>query len=70
MQPQFERDDSAAGEATSLINEIAFPVEVMRSVAAVSRAADLVGHIYEETHNAIFPAVVDLIANIAYHYPE
>ncbi|MCY4427953.1 MAG: citryl-CoA lyase [Halieaceae bacterium] len=61
---------NVTGALGAALNEIEFPVEVMRSVAAVSRAAGLVGHIYEEMHNPIFPAVVDLIGNIEYRDPE
>ena len=48
------------------LNEVGFPVEVMRGVAAVGRAAGLLAHIYEEMQNPITPAVVDFINNIEY----
>ena len=58
------------GALGAILNEIDFPVEVMRSVAAVGRAAGLIGHIYEEMKNPIAPAVVDFINNIEYRDPE
>ena len=57
------------GALGAILNEIDFPVEVMRSVAAVGRAAGLIGHIYEEMNNPIAPAVVDFINNIEYRDP-
>ena len=57
------------GALGAILNEIDFPVEVMRSVAAGGRAAGLIGHIYEEMNNPIAPAVVDFINNIEYRDP-
>ena len=46
------------------------PVETMRAVAAVGRAAGLIGHIREEMENPIVPSVVEFINNIEYRDPD
>ncbi len=53
-----------------MLNEIGFPVDVMRSVAVIGRAAGLVAHICEEKQNPVVPAVVDFINGIEYVDPE
>ncbi len=57
---------NVTGALGAVLNEVAFPVEVMRAVAAVGRAAGLVGHIYEEMQNPISPAVWEFINSIEY----
>ncbi len=57
---------NVTGALGAVLNEVGFPVEVMRAVAAVGRAAGLIGHIYEEMQNPIGPAVVEFINNIEY----
>jgi citrate synthase len=57
---------NVTGALGAVLNEIGFPVEVMRAVAAVGRSAGLVGHIHEEMQNPIGPAIVDFINNIEY----
>ena len=37
----------------AVLTEISFPVEAMRGVAVVGRAAGLVGHIYEEKQDGL-----------------
>ncbi|PPR11767.1 MAG: Citrate synthase 1 [Alphaproteobacteria bacterium MarineAlpha11_Bin1] len=61
---------NVTGALGAVLNEVSFPVEVMRGVAAVSRAAGLIGHIYEEMGNPIAPSVVDFINNIEYRDPD
>jgi citrate synthase len=61
---------NVTGALGAVLNEIDFPVEVMRAVAAVGRAAGVIGHIYEEMQNPIVPAVVDFINNIEYRDPD
>lgn len=57
---------NVTGALGAVLNEVTFPVEVMRGVAAVSRAAGLIGHVFEEMKNPIAPAVVDFINSIEY----
>lgn len=57
---------NVTGALGAVLNEIGFPVEVMRSVAAVGRAAGLVAHVREEMTDPIAPAVVDFVNGIAY----
>ena len=61
---------NVTGALGAVLNEVGFPVEVMRAVAAVGRSAGLVGHIYEEMQNPIGPAIVDFINNIEYRDPD
>ncbi|MEX2453859.1 MAG: citryl-CoA lyase [Rhodospirillaceae bacterium] len=61
---------NVTGALGAVLNEIDFPVEVMRAIAAVGRAAGLIGHVYEEMQNPIAPAVVDFINNIEYRDPD
>ena len=61
---------NVTGALGAVLNEIGFPVEVMRAVAAVGRSAGLVGHIHEEMQNPIGPAIVDFINNIEYRDPD
>ena len=61
---------NVTGALGAVLNEVDFPVEVMRGVAAVSRAAGLIGHVYEEMENPIAPSVVDFINNIEYRDPD
>jgi len=79
VQMLGEEIDKAAGRHLTLnvtgalgavLNEIGFPVEVMRSVAVIGRAAGLVAHICEEKQNPVVPAVVDFINGIEYVDPE
>ncbi len=79
VQMLGEEIDKAAGRHLTLnvtgalgavLNEIGFPVDVMRSVAVIGRAAGLVAHIHEEKQNPIVPAVVDFINGIEYVDPE
>lgn len=61
---------NVTGALGAVLNEIDFPVAVMRSVAAVGRAAGLIAHVHEEMDNPIVPAVVDFINGIEYRDPE
>ena len=61
---------NVTGALGAVLNEVSFPVEVMRGVAAVSRAAGLIGHVDEEMENPIAPSVVDFINNIEYRDPD
>lgn len=79
VQMLGEEIDKAAGRHLTLnvtgalgavLNEIRFPVQVMRSVAVIGRAAGLVAHIHEEQRNPVVPAVVDFINGIEYVDPE
>ena len=79
VQVLGEEIDKAAGRHLTLnvtgalgavLNEIGFPVEVMRSVSVIGRAAGLVAHIYEEKRNPVVPAVVGFINDIDYVDPE
>lgn len=74
-----EEIDKAAGKHLTLnvtgamgavLCEVGFPVNVMRSVAAIGRAAGLVAHIHEEQQNPIVPGVVDYINGIDYEDPS
>ena len=75
VQMLGEEIDKAAGRHLTLnvtgalgavLNEIGFPVDVMRSVAVLGRAGGLVAHIHEEKENPVVPAVVDFINGIDY----
>src|SRR5690348_12704210 len=44
---------NATGAIAAVLGEIGFPQSVMRGVAVVSRAAGLVGHIYEEQREPV-----------------
>lgn len=61
---------NVTGALGAVLNEIDFPVEVMRACAAVGRAAGVIGHIYEEMQNPIVPAIVDFVNNIEYRDPD
>lgn len=70
-----QETDRAAGRsiivnATAVLGamlcEIGFPVEAMRAVAAVSRAAGLAAHAYEESHNPLVPAIFSAATGIDY----
>ena len=57
---------NVTGALGAVLCELDFPVGVMRSVAAIGRAAGLIAHIHEETQNPISPAIVDFVNNIEY----
>jgi citrate synthase len=61
---------NVTGALGAVLNEVDFPVETMRAVAAVGRAAGLIGHIREEMENPIVPSVVEFINNIEYRDPD
>lgn len=61
---------NVTGALGAVLNEIGFPVDVMRSVSVIGRAAGLVAHILEEKQNPVVPAVVDFINGIDYVDPE
>ena len=61
---------NVTGALGAVLNEVSFPVEVMRGVAAVSRSAGLIGHVFEEMENPIAPSVVDFINSIEYRAPD
>jgi citrate synthase len=61
---------NVTGALGAALNEIGFPVDVMRSVAVIGRAAGLVAHIHEEKNNPVVPAVVEFINGIDYVDPE
>ena len=57
---------NVTGALGAVLNEIGFPVDVMRAVSVIGRAAGLVAHILEEKQNPVVPAVVDFINGIDY----
>lgn len=58
---------NVTGAMAAVLGEIGFPVEAMRGVAVVARAAGLVGHIYEEKSNHLTRDIVDFVeTEIAY----
>lgn len=57
---------NVTGALGAVLHEIGFPVEVMRSVAAVGRCAGLVGHIHEEQESPISPALMAFGETIQY----
>lgn len=61
---------NVTGALGAVLNEVDFPVETMRAVAAVGRAAGVIGHIREEMENPIVPSVVEFINNIEYRDPD
>ncbi|NQU70741.1 MAG: citryl-CoA lyase [Rhodospirillales bacterium] len=61
---------NVTGALGAVLNEIGFPVEVMRAVSVVGRAAGLVAHIYEEKRNPIVPAVTAFVNSIEYLEPD
>ena len=61
---------NVTGALGAVLNELEFPVEVMRSVAAVGRAAGLIAHIREEMTEPVTPAVLDFINGIEYRDPD
>ena len=61
---------NVTGALGAVLNELEFPVEVMRSVAAVGRAAGLIAHIHEEMTDPVTPAVVDFVNGIEYRDPD
>ena len=61
---------NVTGALGAVLSEIAFPFEVMRSVAVISRAAGLVAHIYEEKKNPVVPAVSEFVYGIDYEDPD
>ena len=61
---------NVTGALGAVLNEIEFPVQVMRSVAVIGRAAGLVAHIHEEQQTPVVPAVVEFINGIEYVDPE
>ena len=61
---------NVTGALGAVLNELGFPVEVMRSVAAVGRAAGLIAHIHEEMTDPVTPAVIEFINGIEYRDPD
>lgn len=63
---------NVTGAMGALLLEIGFPVEVMRSVSVIGRAAGLVAHILEEkrTGNAVANSVIDHVNHIDYEDPS
>ena len=61
---------NVTGALGAVLNEIGFPVEVMRAVSVIGRAAGLVAHIYEEKQNPVVPAVVEYVNGFEYLDPE
>ncbi len=57
---------NATGALAALLHEIDFPVEAMRSVAAVGRCAGLAAHIQEERHSGIASTILDFSEAITY----
>lgn len=51
---------NVTGAMAAVLTEIGFPVEAMRGVAVVGRAAGLVGHIYEEKQNGLTRSLLDM----------
>jgi citrate synthase len=50
---------NVTGAMAAVLIEIGFPVEALRGVAVVGRAAGLVGHIYEEKRMGLSRALLD-----------
>ena len=62
---------NVTGAMAAVLGEIGFPVEVMRGVAVVARAAGLVGHICEEKHNHLTREILEFVdAGIAFEGRE
>ncbi len=61
---------NVTGALGAVLNELDFPVQAMRSVAAVGRSAGLIAHVCEEMTNPIVPDVVNFINSIEYRDPE
>lgn len=51
---------NVTGGMAAVLTEIGFPVEAMRGVAVVGRAAGLVGHIHEEKQNGLTRFLLDM----------
>ncbi len=62
---------NVTGAIAAVLSEIGFPVQAMRGVAVVARAAGLVAHICEEKENHLTKEVLDFVeGEIAYDRPE
>ena len=62
---------NVTGAIAAVLSEIGFPVEAMRGVAVVARAAGLVGHILEEKDNHLAREINDFVdREIAYEDPD
>ncbi|MEE8444940.1 MAG: citryl-CoA lyase [Alphaproteobacteria bacterium] len=51
---------NVTGAMAAVLTEIGFPVEAMRGVAVVGRAAGLVAHIYEEKQDGLTRALLEM----------
>ena len=54
---------NATGAIAAVLGEIGIPQPVMRGIAVISRAAGLVGHIFEERENPIARHIWDSVYN-------
>lgn len=62
---------NVTGAMAAVLCEIGFPVDAMRGVAVVGRAAGLVAHVHEEKENHVARALGEFAdAEIAYEDPE
>ncbi len=62
---------NVTGAMAAVLSEIGFPVNAMRGVAVVARAAGLVAHICEEKDNHLAGEMCDFVdREIAYEKPE
>ncbi len=62
---------NVTGAMAAVLGEIGFPVDAMRGVAVVARAAGLVAHICEEKRNHLTRDILEFVDNeIAYEDPE
>jgi citrate synthase len=61
---------NAVGAIGAILCDLGFPVEAMRAVAVVSRAAGLAAHVLEEKKSPITPAIVDAANAIPYRDPD
>jgi citrate synthase len=57
---------NVTGVLGAVLHELGFPVDTMRSVAAVGRCAGLVGHIHEEQVSPIVPDLLAFSESIRY----
>ena len=57
---------NVTGVLGAVLHELRFPVDTMRSVAAVGRCAGLVGHIHEEQVSPIVPDLLRFSESIIY----
>jgi citrate synthase len=61
---------NTVGAIGAILCDLGFPVEAMRAVAVVSRAAGLAAHVLEEKQRPITPTIVETANAIPYRDPD